>query len=154
MTIDWLELIATAIMAVLGEPPVGDVDESSPQDTQSRRKWTRQDVDDAVSRIGDSRAGEVLARLLSHADLHKALFRGGVGPEPSAGFYYWFQGNRRSLWSLYVTADRPSITLSFGSIWPSSTFAVMRRRGPRLAGLPGFLRLWLVGGMVGEIGRR
>jgi hypothetical protein len=118
VTIDWLELIATAIMAVLGEPPVGDVDESSPQDTQSRRKWTRQDVDDAVSRIGDSRAGEVLARLLSHADLHKALFRGGVGPEPSAGFYYWFQGNRRSLWSLYVTADRPSITLSFGSIWP------------------------------------
>ena len=27
-----------------------------------------------------------------------------------------------------------------------STFAVMRRRVPRLAGLPGFLRLWLVGG--------
>ena len=35
-----------------------------------------------------------------------------------------------------------------------STFAVMRRRGPRLAGLPGFLRLLLVGGMWGEIGRR
>ena len=35
-----------------------------------------------------------------------------------------------------------------------STFAVMRRRGPRLAGLPGFLRLWLVGGMWGEIVRR
>lgn len=28
-----------------------------------------------------------------------------------------FQGNRRSLWSLYVTADRPSISLSFGFIW-------------------------------------
>ena len=36
----------------------------------------------------------------------------------------------------------------------SSTFAVMRRRGPRLAGLPGFLRLLLVGGMSGEIGLR
>ena len=36
----------------------------------------------------------------------------------------------------------------------SSTFAVMLRRGPRLAGLPGFLRLWLVGGMWGEIGLR
>ena len=35
-----------------------------------------------------------------------------------------------------------------------STLAVMRRRGPRLAGLPGFLRLWLVGGMWGEIGLR
>jgi len=35
-----------------------------------------------------------------------------------------------------------------------STFAVMRRRGPRLAGLPGFLRLLLVGGMSGEIGLR
>ena len=35
-----------------------------------------------------------------------------------------------------------------------STFAVMLRRGPRLAGLPGFLRLWLVGGMWGEIGLR
>jgi len=35
-----------------------------------------------------------------------------------------------------------------------STFAVMRRRGPRLAGLPGFLRLLLVGGMWGEIGLR
>lgn len=32
VTIDWLELIATAILAVLGEPPVGDVDESSPQE--------------------------------------------------------------------------------------------------------------------------
>ena len=36
----------------------------------------------------------------------------------------------------------------------NSTFAVMRRRGPRLAGLPGFLRLLLVGGMWGEIGLR
>ncbi|MGH8939168.1 MAG: Eco57I restriction-modification methylase domain-containing protein, partial [Actinomycetes bacterium] len=35
-----------------------------------------------------------------------------------------------------------------------STFAVMRRRGPRLAGLPGFLRLWLVGELRAEIGRR
>lgn len=76
-----------------------------------------QEIDDAVSRIGDSRAGEALARLLQHADARGALFRGGVGPEPSAGFYYWFQGNRRSLWSVYVTADRPSISLSFGSIW-------------------------------------
>ena len=39
-------------------------------------------------------------------------------------------------------------------IQTNSTFAVMRRRGPRLAGLPGFLRLLLVGGMWGEIGRR
>jgi hypothetical protein len=29
----------------------------------------------------------------------------------------------------------------------------MRRLEPRLAGLPGFLGLWLVGGMPGEIGR-
>ena len=41
-----------------------------------------------------------------------------------------------------------------GARMQHSTFAVMRRRGPRLAGLPGFLRLWLVGGMWGEIGLR
>jgi len=34
-----------------------------------------------------------------------------------------------------------------------STFAVMRRLVPRLAGLRGFLGLWLVGGLGGEIGR-
>ena len=42
----------------------------------------------------------------------------------------------------------------FDAYGVDSTFAVMRRRGPRLAGLPGFLRLLLVGGMSGEIGLR
>jgi len=58
---------------------------------------------------------------------------------------------------------RKSFTLRLGTVGLSaaitvllgiSTFAVMLRRGPRLAGLPGFLRLWLVGGMWGEIGLR
>jgi hypothetical protein len=42
----------------------------------------------------------------------------------------------------------------FSTSTTRSTFAVMLRRGPRLAGLPGFLRLLLVGGMWGEIGLR
>ncbi len=45
-------------------------------------------------------------------------------------------------------------TPDFLRLMKNSTFAVMLRRGPRLAGLPGFLRLWLVGGMWGEIGLR
>ena len=64
----------------------------------------------------------------------------------------------RFLRDLFFGSDEETATLrpgkTPGELLRNSTFAVMLRRGPRLAGLPGFLRLWLVGGMVGEIGRR
>ncbi len=44
--------------------------------------------------------------------------------------------------------------LRFSTATLLSTFAVMRRPGPRLAGLRGFLGLWLVGVVVTEIWRR
>ena len=71
----------------------------------------------------------------------------------SSGYYEWRDrpesatAQRRHLLTLLVKK-------AFDDSDETSTFAVMRRRGPRLAGLPGFLRLLLVGGMVGEIGRR
>jgi hypothetical protein len=49
---------------------------------------------------------------------------------------------------------RPRPSWRWTSCIMLSTFAVMRRRGPRLAGRRGFLGLWLVGVMPGEIGRR
>lgn len=63
-------------------------------------------------------AADAARRLLNHATTHGALFHGGKGPEPSAGLYYWFQGKRRSFWSLYLSEDRPSVTLNLGSIFP------------------------------------
>jgi hypothetical protein len=144
-TIDWIEQAASAILAVLGPPPAsvdaaaatGGHDTPSGQQQQARPKWTRRDIDDAVARLSDLRGGQAARRLLAHADAREALFRGGVSPEPSAGLYYWLQGARRSLWSLYLTADRPQVALNFGSVWPRDSQVTRRmvaeiRRSPAL----------------------
>jgi hypothetical protein len=122
--IDWIERAATAILAVLGPPPVPEAADISGhrqtrgRDRQVRPPWTRVDIDQAVARIDDPKAAEAVRRLLAHADARGALIRGGVSLEPSAGIYYWLRGNRRSLWSLYLNPDRPQIALNFGSVWP------------------------------------
>ncbi|MGH3908746.1 MAG: hypothetical protein ACRDTE_31875 [Pseudonocardiaceae bacterium] len=117
-TLDWLEKLATAIFEVIGPPPPLEVPDVTEGDTgQPRSKWTRQGVNETVEAISDTPAGIAAKQLLAHADAHQALFRGGVSVEPSAGMYYWLEGKRRSLWSLYLTADRPMITLSLNPIW-------------------------------------
>ena len=63
------------------------------------------------------------------------------------------QGNIALIWG----DDDPYIPQSefdFIAQQLNSTFALMRRPVPRRAGLPGFPRLWLVGGWGAEIGRR
>jgi hypothetical protein len=41
---------------------------------------------------------------------------GGIGSDPSCGAYYWFDGKRRSLWSLYLPSANPSVTINFWTI--------------------------------------
>jgi len=91
-----------------------------------------------------------LAKQMPHAadslaGLFKLVFT-------SASLQEWFLDYARSDWAVFEWT-----VAQYGRMFSSSstsTFAVMRRRGPRLAGLPGFLRLLLVGGMSGEIGLR
>jgi hypothetical protein len=117
-TIDWLEQVATAIFEVIGPPPPLEVPDVTEGDTgQPRPRWTRQSVNETVEAISDTSAGIAAQQLLVHADANQALFKGGVSAEPSAGVYYWLEGKRRSLWSLYLTADRPVITLNLSPIW-------------------------------------
>ncbi len=113
--IDWLEKIATAILAVIGPPPPSPVVDERP-----KPKWIRQSVDGVVEEIGDTPVGVALKKLLGHADANDALFKGGTSAEPSGGFYYWMDGKRRSLWSLFLTAERPVITVNLNPIWSRS----------------------------------
>jgi len=117
-TIDWLEKVATAIFEVIGPPPPLGVPDVTEGDVgQPRSRWTRQSVNGTVEAISDTSTGIAAKQLLAHADANQALFKGGVSAEPSAGVYYWLEGKRRSLWSLYLTADRPVITLNLNPIW-------------------------------------
>lgn len=125
-TIDWIDRVAGAIHTVIGPAPEMPADEPAPADASPRKRWARQDVDEALERIGDTHAGDALRRLLAHADQHDAMVRGGTSPEPSAGLYYWFQGQRRSLWSVWVTSIRPCIALNLGSIRPRDADLVDR----------------------------
>jgi hypothetical protein len=115
-TIDWIQQMAVAAAKILGPPPVDRTEAATPG-TPVRQKWTRQDIRAAVDRMTDNSLAAAARRLLDHADTHQALFRGGVGPDPSAGLYYWLHGHRRSIWSLYLNPDHPAIALSFGSVW-------------------------------------
>jgi hypothetical protein len=117
-TIDWLETAATAILAVVGPPPpLALPDATETEGAKPKSKWTRHDVNDAIEAISSTPAGAAAKKLLAHADANQALFRGGVSAEPSAGVYYWVEGKRRSLWSLYLTTNRPVITLNLNPIW-------------------------------------
>lgn len=116
--IDWLETMSKAIFDVIGPPPQQTVPSAGEGDTAQKPKarWTRESVDEAVEAISGEPAGVAAKTLLAHADAGAALFKGGTSSEPSAGLYYWVEGKRRSLWSLYLTADRPVITMNFNSI--------------------------------------
>jgi hypothetical protein len=58
----------------------------------------------------------IVHKLLAHANNHGAKLKGGVRASPSAGFYYELPGGSTSVWSLFLKASRPSITLNFGSV--------------------------------------
>lgn len=117
--IDWLEGVARAILDVIG--PVPERPRAEPAAaTRSKSRWIRPEVDAAVAAIAAAPAGVAAGRLLAHADANQALFVGGVSAEPSAGIYYRVGGQRRSLWSLFLTADRPFVTLNLRPVWDRS----------------------------------
>jgi hypothetical protein len=111
--IDWVEQLAKAILAVLGPPPA-DIE----SEKRARRRWTRHEIDEATARLEDPGACTAVRRLLSHADDRGGQFQGGKGLEPAGGIYYPLFGKRRSLWSLYLYSNRPSITLNIATITP------------------------------------
>ncbi|MBP2338804.1 hypothetical protein JOF41_004982 [Saccharothrix coeruleofusca] len=119
--IDWLESLGGAILAVIGPPPPSDPAIANPNASEAKPRWTREDVDAATAALADTPAGTAIKALLAHADNNQALFKGGTGAEPSAGFYYWLEGKRRSLWSLYLTAERPVITVNLNPVWSRSS---------------------------------
>ena len=136
-TIDWMERLTAAILTTIGPPPprLTQADNPSSPSKPTKAKWTRKALDEAAARLADPAVHTVAMRLLHHADQH-ALIVGGTGAEPSCGAYYWFEGKRRSLWSLYLTSARPSLSLNFWSVraadeTPGSPYA---RRDPQGAG--------------------
>ncbi|RKT54225.1 hypothetical protein [Saccharothrix australiensis] len=112
-TIDWLEQLAVAISAVVGPPPV--------RPALTKRAWTRPEVDAAVEAIADPDVRAAGRRLLAHADERGAHVKGGAGAYPSAGLYYPVDGKRRSLVSLYISAERPELTINLRSVQDMDT---------------------------------
>ncbi|MFI5953745.1 hypothetical protein [Cryptosporangium sp. NPDC051539] len=120
--IDFLLRVVTSLEDVLGPAPEAPAIRRPGVNLTrepGKRVWTRHDVDSAVAELAtrDAATAEALRRLLQHADAHGASFKGGTGPDPSAGLHYPnISKERRSLWSLYLTPAKPSITLSIGSL--------------------------------------
>lgn len=86
------------------------------RDAGVRRRWSAGEIEDAVSKIENSRSRELIERLLTHARDRGAVLTGGSGPVPSAGAYYLLGNKRRSIYSLYLTPDEPSLSLNLGAI--------------------------------------
>ncbi|MFJ6671224.1 hypothetical protein ACIQMJ_08980 [Actinosynnema sp. NPDC091369] len=78
---------------------------------------TRKEIGAAVDALADPGTRAAGRRLLDHADERGAQLKGGNGAYPSSGVYYPFGGNRRSLASLYLSAERPELTVDLRSIW-------------------------------------
>jgi hypothetical protein len=108
--VELIERLATAALAVLGPTP-GEAEGTEPRRSVGKR-WTRVAVDEAASQLDDP-VRTLIERLLTHSEVNGATFNGGTGAEPSAGFYYPTRGGRRSLWSLFRTRTRPSISVNF-----------------------------------------
>lgn len=134
-TIDWLERIAGAIAGVVGPPPAGAPSTASVA-KKPTAKWTRKHVDSAVMPLVGTPAGTALQRLLAHADAHHANWNAGTSAEPSGGAYYKVRNSRRSLWSLYLTEERPVITVNLSAIRSYAGEALVYRMVEVLRGHP------------------
>lgn len=84
--------------------------------TTSPRRWTAEEVDDAVAELEDEVQRSLIQQLLAHAEKHQAVCKGGTAASPSAGYYYLVAGKRCSVWSLYVKPQRPTIAINLGSV--------------------------------------
>jgi hypothetical protein len=114
--INWIEQLASAILRTIGPPPpLAAPDAPSGPGKTPKTKWTSEELYSAAKAFDNPAVRAVATRLLEHAN-QNALIVGGTGAEPSCGAYYWFEGNRRSLWSLYLTPKRPAMSLNFWSI--------------------------------------
>ncbi|MDQ2585903.1 hypothetical protein CKY47_18300 [Saccharothrix yanglingensis] len=113
--IDWLQRLAEAIFKAIGPPPAV-ADTESVNGVRTKNKWSRQDIDTAAEALRGTPAGTAVAALLAHADANNAQLKGGSSPYPSAGVHYVLGGHRRSLWQLYLSAERPVVAISLNPI--------------------------------------
>lgn len=80
-----------------------------------KHKWTRAEVIGASEKLPDGERA-LVGRLFEHADYRGAVFNGGTGPDPSAGLYYSVLDKRRSFWSIWMTPNKPTVSINLGSI--------------------------------------
>ncbi|MEV6283368.1 hypothetical protein [Kribbella sp. NPDC051770] len=91
-----------------------------------KRRWTRGELDEAISQIGDSKARQFVESVLAHAKDRGAVVNGGSGPVPSAGIYYPQDGKRRSVVSVYADADEPILSVNVAAIKRGSDVRAQR----------------------------
>lgn len=110
--------------------------------TKPTHRWTREAIDAGVEELPSGPAKTLLQDLLSHVDANGAVVKGGEGAAVSAGFYYQINGDRRSLWSLYLKDAGPTVTVNLWSILQASepvardVLAVLRQHPEVDAALP------------------
>jgi len=81
----------------------------------SAQRYTEEAVAEALESVRDEPGRALALRLQDHARRHAAKFKGGTGAVPSGGYYYTVAGKRRSLWSLYVRPEGPTIAVNLGA---------------------------------------
>lgn len=139
-TIEYLNAHTTAGVAVMGLEfgyfRQGDVEVLVPSShgaevvkhtspspaTPGRRRWTEQDVRDAVDGLTDCAGRELLQSLLGHVTARAAAVKPGTAAAAaSAGFHYRIDGRSRSVWSLYMARPQhPAVVVNLGSIADAS----------------------------------
>jgi hypothetical protein len=82
--------------------------------------WSRAEIDRAVSELPLGIDRTLVEHLLEQADDRGATFIGGTGAAPSAGLYYPVAGKSRSVWSLYVRDDGPTLRINLGPVRQAS----------------------------------
>ena len=83
-------------------------------------RWSLAELTEAVDSVTSVSERAFAVSLLKHANNHGEAIIGGIGADPSAGFYYTVGGERRSVWSMWVRPDGTTVAVNIGFISKSS----------------------------------
>ncbi|TCM33680.1 hypothetical protein [Kribbella sp. VKM Ac-2568] len=82
--------------------------------------WSSTELDEAVGSVTNLSERAFAESLLKHAREHGATINGGIGADPSAGFYYSVGGEKRSVWSMWVRPEGTTMAVNVGFISKAS----------------------------------